>query len=134
MGNNWFVARRKISETAGMDALREVRSGSAPRVASNPHFATAVRFLLEELSVRIPGNSVEVRVPPLMAVQCVAGPAHRRGTPANVVEISPELWFALAVGETSIDEVLADEALAPQLLASGTRALEFANVLPLIRQ
>ena len=46
----------------------------------------AVRALLAELARRAPGRSVEVRVPPYGAVQCVAGPRHTRGTPPNVVE------------------------------------------------
>ena len=47
----------------------------------------AVRFLLEELAAQAPGRSVEVRVPPYGAVQCVEGPRHTRGTPPNVVEL-----------------------------------------------
>lgn len=61
----------------------------------------AVRFLLEELAAQAPGRSVEVRVPPHGAVQCVAGPRHTRGTPPNVVETDPMTWVALATGATS---------------------------------
>ena len=43
--------------------------------------ATFVRFTLEELATLAPGNSVEVRVPPLGVTQCIAGPRHTRGTP-----------------------------------------------------
>ena len=60
----------------------------------------AVRFLLEELAAQAPGRSVEVRVPPYGAVQCVEGPRHTRGTPPNVVETDPMTWVALAVGGT----------------------------------
>ena len=35
-----------------------------------------------------PGNSVELRIPPYAAIQCVSGSVHRRGTPPNVVEMS----------------------------------------------
>jgi hypothetical protein len=58
----------------------------------------AVRFLLAELARRVPGRSVEVRVPPFGAVQCVAGPRHTRGTPPNVVETDPVTWVLLATG------------------------------------
>lgn len=92
-------------------------------------FATAVRFLLEDLAERIPGNTVEVRVPPLGATQCVQGPAHRRGTPPNVVEMSPQAWFDLAVGRLSLEQALAESLV----IASGVRALEFADALPLVR-
>ena len=63
------------------------------------------------------------------AVQCVPGPDHRRGTPPNVVEMSAQVWLAIALGEQSVEQALA----AGKLVASGTRALEFADVLPLVR-
>lgn len=119
------MARRKISEEQGLAALRAYQSGAA----TQNELATAVRFLLEELAERIPGNSVEVRVPPFMAVQCVPGPQHRRGTPPNVVELDPQTWLALATGATVIEKVVADGKAS----FSGNRATEFAAVLPLIR-
>ena len=59
---------------------------------------TAVRYTLEELGARAPGRSVEVRVPPFGAVQCLEGPRHTRGTPPNVVESDAETWLRLATG------------------------------------
>src|SRR5258708_29592179 len=58
----------------------------------------AVRYLMLVLEELAPGRSVEVRVPPVAAVQCVAGPRHTRGTPPNVVETDPPTWFRLATG------------------------------------
>ena len=55
--------------------------------------------VLEELAERAPGRSVEVRVPPFAATQCIAGPVHTRGTPPAVVETDPQTWLALAVGD-----------------------------------
>ncbi|MEN9749460.1 MAG: hypothetical protein RL149_538 [Actinomycetota bacterium] len=89
--------------------------------------ATAVRFLLEELGNRAEGNTVEVRVPPFGAVQCVEGPRHTRGTPPNVIEMSPETWFALATGILDWDAALASGAIH----ASGIRA-EIKDQLPLL--
>ena len=63
--------------------------------------ATFVRFTLEELATLAPGNSVEVRVPPLGVTQCVAGPRHTRGTPPSVVETRPLVWAALVLGACS---------------------------------
>jgi len=128
------MAKRRIPVDTGLAAVAQLRDGgeSARAGASarqNPLLATAVRFLLEDLEQRLPGNSVEVRVPLFGAVQCVAGPDHRRGTPPNVVELDAQTWLALALGEESVEQALA----AGRLLASGTRALEFANVLPLVR-
>ncbi|MFM6980746.1 MAG: sterol carrier family protein [Micrococcales bacterium] len=117
------MARRKIPVTDGLTALRAFQAGDQGSKA------TAVRFLLEELAERIPGNSVEVRVPPYMAVQCVPGPDHRRGTPPNVVELDAQTFIALATGGMA----LADAIAAGKLNTSGTRATEFAAVLPLIR-
>ncbi|MEN9989412.1 MAG: hypothetical protein RL508_391 [Actinomycetota bacterium] len=127
------MAKRRIPVGDGLDAIAKLRSEPALRegetAVGNPVLATAVRFLLEDLAQRLPGNSVEVRVPLFGAVQCVAGPDHRRGTPPNVVEMNAQTWLALALGEAKVDEALA----AGSLLASGTRALEFAAVLPLVR-
>src|ERR1700728_3340386 len=58
----------------------------------------AARYLLRVLERDAPGRSVEVRVVPVAAVQCVAGPRHTRGTPPNVVETDPLTWFLLATG------------------------------------
>src|SRR3977135_747396 len=56
----------------------------------------AVRVLLTALRQRAPGRSVEMRVPPYGAIQCVEGPAHTRGTPPNVVETDPITFVLLA--------------------------------------
>ena len=93
---------------------------------SDSTFVTAVRYLLEELAEVAPGNSVEVRVPPLGATQCIEGPRHTRGTPPNVVEMSPRVWFDLALGNLSWD-VASAEYLAS---SSGVRA-SLEEVLPL---
>ena len=79
---------------------------------------TAVRFTLEELAEVAPGHTVEVRVPPDGAVQVVEGPRHTRGTPPNVVETDPQTWLALATGDLTWDEALAEG----RVHASGERA------------
>ena len=94
---------------------------------SNKYFVTAVRYLLEELAEKAPGNTVEVRVPPYGATQCIEGPRHTRGTPPNVVEMAPKVWFDLALGFTSWQEVSANH----QVSASGIRA-DLSDVVPLI--
>jgi Bacterial SCP ortholog len=119
------MARRRIKPEQGWQAVAEV-SASAAAADTHPAFATAVRFLLEELADVAPGNSVEVRVPPLGATQCIEGPRHTRGTPPNTVEMSPEVWFALATGTLSWQQALAES----KVLASGTRA-DLSGVLPL---
>ena len=78
----------------------------------------AVRHLLGVLAAGAPGRAVEVRVPPVAAVQCVAGPRHTRGTPPNVVETDPVTWVRLATGRLGWAEAVA----AGAVLASGPRA------------
>ena len=122
-----MVARRKINLEVGRAAVAAVRASlAAGQAADSPELTTAVRFLLEELAARAPGNSVEVRVPPFGATQCIEGPRHTRGTPPNVVEMSAETWFALATGSMAWDEASA----AGKISASGTRA-DISEVLPL---
>jgi MDMPI C-terminal domain. len=86
----------------------------------------AVRALLSDLARRAPGRSVEVRVPPHGAIQCVPGPRHTRGTPPNVVEMDPLTWVRLATGRLSWTMAL-DEG---RVYASGNRA-DISDYLPL---
>ena len=61
-----------------------------------------VKLILKVVQDIAPGRSVELRIPPYTAIQCVGGSTHRRGTPPNVVEMSagtlidlthnPEKW------------------------------------------
>ncbi|MHA7261728.1 sterol carrier family protein [Arthrobacter sp. TMN-37] len=117
------MARRRISTEAGRAALRAAPGGARADLAA------AVRFCLEELSERAPGNSVEVRVPPFGVTQCVEGPRHTRGTPPNVVETDPQTWLQLATGALSWGSAVA----AGKVAASGQRA-DLAAWLPLFPQ
>lgn len=108
------MARARIPDAEGDPAVAAVLDGSADRAGT----ATAVRFLLQRLAERSIGNSVEVRVPPYGAVQCIAGPRHTRGTPPNVVEMDAPTWVAVATGTRA----WADAAGAGAVRASGSRA------------
>ncbi|WP_067494171.1 sterol carrier family protein [Actinoplanes sp. TFC3] len=66
----------------------------------------AVRALLGELARTAPGRSVEVRIPPFGAIQCVEGPRHTRGTPPNVVETDPMTWLLVATGRLTWAEAV----------------------------
>ncbi|MEH3089670.1 MAG: sterol carrier family protein [Microbacterium arborescens] len=118
---------RSILTADGRAALAAVAAAEAAgeKPARTDH-ATAVRYLLQLLVEKAPGNSVEMRVPPFGAVQVVEGPRHTRGTPPNVVETDAATWIALATGELA----WADAATAGRLTASGTRA-DLAALLPL---
>jgi len=90
--------------------------------------AAAVRLSLRTLAEVAPGRSVEVRVPPFAAVQCIAGPEHTRGTPPNVVEAQPRTWLLLATGRLDFSAAV-DAGTAT---ASGARA-DLTAHLPLVR-
>ncbi len=118
---------RKISTGDGRDALAAVaQAADAGTPPARTALATAVRYLLQLLAEKAPGNTVEVRVPPFGAVQVVEGPRHTRGTPPNVVETDAATWIALATGA----ERWADAVAAARIHASGTRA-DLAALLPL---
>ena len=86
------------------------------------------RTTARTLEADAPGHSVELRVPPFVAVQCIEGPRHTRGTPPNVVEMDPLTWLQLATGLLSWEQAVA----SPRLDASGSRAHEIAEWLPII--
>lgn len=115
LGDNYPVAKKQISVEAGRLAL------------SQDDQPMAVRYLLQLIEASAPGGAVELRVPPFGAIQCIGGLDHRRGTPPNVVEISPFDFISLCQGEISWD------ALEKQgsLRASGVLAGELRNLFPL---
>jgi Bacterial SCP ortholog len=86
-----------------------------------------VRHSLALLSARAPGRSVEVRVPPYAAIQCVPGPRHTRGTPPGVVETDPLTWTRLCLGAVSWH----DAVESGKLRASGERT-DLSARLPLL--
>lgn len=104
------------------DWLRDEHTDAPPRAV----IADAVRLTARTLAAVAPGASVEVRVPPFVAVQCISGLSHTRGNPPNVVETDPRTWLRLAAGLVSLD----DAAGAVQL--SGSRAPEVGAWLPLV--
>jgi hypothetical protein len=117
-------ARRRVPVHEGRQALEAWRAD--PAATPRATLATAVRFTLEELAQRAPGRSVEVRVPPYGAVQCVEGPRHTRGTPPNVVETDAATWLELVTGRQGWDQAEGAGAVR----ASGQRAV-LSSHLPL---
>jgi Bacterial SCP ortholog len=105
------------------DWLRDETRPAPERAA----LATAVRLTARTLAALAPGASVEVRIPPFVAVQCISGPRHTRGTPPNVVETDPRTWLLLATGLLRPEEAKS----AGTLRLSGSRASEIDHWLPL---
>ena len=123
------VARRRIDVEEGAAALAAwLEAAEPPSDVPVPRsvLALAVRYSLEEVTARAPGNSVEVRVPPFGVTQCVEGPRHTRGTPPNVIECDAATWLALVTGRLG----WSDAVTAGKVAASGLRA-DLSTLLPL---
>ena len=127
------MARGRIDDGLGRAAVATVRAigastegGADGRALAasvdRSTLALAVRYTLQLLADQAPGGTVEVRVPPYAAVQCVDGPRHTRGTPPNVIETDAATWLALATGALSWDDAR----------ASGRRA-DLAGHLPVLQ-
>ena len=93
----------------------------------DPEILSDVKNYLDLLSKKAPGHSVEVRIPPYSAIQCVPGPVHKRGTPRAVIEMKAETFLQLSIGELLWEDGV-DQGL---IIASGERT-KLANYFPLI--
>ena len=109
------VSTRRVNSAAVSAAVALLDSGGVP---AKDLLRDAARALLALLAERAPGRSVEMRVPPFGAIQCVEGPRHTRGTPPNVVEADPVTFVRLATGRVSWAEAVASGGVR----ASGVRA------------
>ena len=100
------------------EAMPLLARAAAGETLESGQARTAARFALRELAQRCPGRSVEVRVPFAGAVQIGLGPAHRRGTPPNVVEMEVGVFLGLVVGSMTWN----DAERSGKATASGARA------------
>ncbi|UYM03525.1 sterol carrier family protein [Solicola gregarius] len=97
------------------EPIRErIENGTADR----SDLRAATKHLLAVLAEKEPGHSVEVRVPPYAAVQCIPGARHTRGTPPAVVEMDAPTWIALALGREDWVTAVRDG----RVVASGERS------------
>jgi len=111
---------------AALLAVRDWVDGDGER-PSRVAVAEACRLSIALLGEDAPGHSVEVRVPPFAAVQCVAGSVHRRGTPPNVVQCTPRAWLRLATGIDTLED-----AVSAGAEVSGAHAADVAHWLPVV--
>jgi hypothetical protein len=95
----------------------------------DPEILSDVKKYLDLLSKKAPGHSVEVRIPPYSAIQCVSGPVHKRGNPRAVIEMKAETFLQLSIGELLWKDGV-DQGL---IIASGERT-NLANYFPLISE
>lgn len=116
--------RRRTPVDAGRAAL--LAWLASPAAAERETVATATRYTIEELGMRHPGRSLEVRVPPYGAVQCIEGPVHTRGTPPSTVETDADTWLHVVTGGGSWEDALN----GGKVRASGLRS-DLGSLLPL---
>lgn len=122
-----FVRTRILDLVVHCDDISRSLPDREPVPLLRPALATTTRLLAEMLATAAPGRSVEVRIAPFVAVQAVAGPPHKRGTPPNVVETDPVTWLRVASGRALFGDAVADG----RIRASGTRA-DLTAYLPLL--
>ena len=77
-----------------------------------------VKQILKLIEAIAPGRSVELRIPPYAAIQCIAGSTHRRGTPPNVVEMDAQTLLKLSKSPQNWDQLCLEGAIS----ASGTNS------------
>jgi uncharacterized protein (TIGR03083 family) len=123
-----WVTTRTVDLVVHSDDLSRSLPAYAPVPMHRAALATTARTLAEVLTQQAPGRSVEVRVPPFVAVQAIEGPRHTRGTPPNVVETDPLTWLRMATGRFAFVDAVAAGAVR----ASGNRA-DLTDYLPLLR-
>jgi uncharacterized protein (TIGR03083 family) len=122
-----WATTRVVDLVAHCDDLSRSVPDREPVPLRRAALASATRTLAEILAGQAPGRSVEVRVPPFVAVQAIEGPRHTRGTPPNVVETDPLTWLRLATGRAAFADMVAIGAVR----ASGSRA-DLSAYLPLL--
>lgn len=119
--------RNPPSSTEGLNALKKYFELNPEKELEKEDKKTLVKYLLEILHKKAPGNSVEVRIPPFAAIQIIEGTTHKRGTPPAVVEINPEIFIKISLGEISWQDALTKG----QIQASGQRT-DLTEHFPLI--
>ena len=125
------MVTRRTDPQAGDAALQDWAraTAAAPADTAPPPrsvLAPAVRRTLELFAEEHPGGAVELRVPPLAAVQALPGTRHTRGTPPAVVETDAMTWLALVTGDLTWAEAVTDG----RVRASGERS-DLSDHLPL---
>lgn len=121
-----FLITRVIEMVVHADDLSRSRPDREPVELDRTAVRLVTQACADIVATRAPGRSLELRVPPYAAVQCVQGPRHTRGTPPNVVETDPLTWIRLAAGRTA----WTDAVTSGNVRASGERA-DLGGWLPL---
>jgi hypothetical protein len=84
-------------------------------VKKDPRISLEVKEILSLIKKISPGKSVELRIPPYGAIQCVEGINHKRGNPSNTVEMNAQVLIRLR----SNPKIWAELVESGQISASG---------------
>ena len=123
-----LTGRHTLRDAAIFRVIEGVVHGLDVGIApANSALRLVVRELTRGFAELYPGKSVELRIPPYAAVQCLEGPRHTRGTPPNVVEAQPLAWIRVSTGR----EAWADLVRTGRITASGERS-DLSTLLPLL--
>ncbi|MEY3470344.1 MAG: hypothetical protein RLZZ575_804 [Actinomycetota bacterium] len=119
--------RNPPSQEEGLKALSKYLGLKDKNHFDKETLRTLIKYLLEILHKKVPGNSVEVRIPPFAAIQIIEGTTHRRGTPPAVIEISPEIFIKISLGE-----IYWEDALTTGLIQASGQRTDLTEHFPLI--
>ena len=122
------LARKAGRAVAGFEKVREHLKAGGTDGAVLLEASDGAADGRAKLVPLAPGASVEVRIPPFVAVQCISGPKHTRGTPPTVTETDPRTWLLLVTGRKTFDEAVAEGLLR----LSGARAGAISAWFPLV--
>ena len=84
----------------------------------DPEVALEVAKIFKLIKGISPGKAVELRVPPYGAIQCGNGVVHRRGIPANQVEMNAVILIHLAINPESWSVLMGQGQVRASGLAS----------------
>jgi hypothetical protein len=84
----------------------------------DPEVAIQVAKIFKLIKEISPGKAVELRVPPYGAIQCGKGAVHRRGIPANQVEMSADILIHLVINPEAWSGLMGQGEIRASGLAS----------------
>ena len=119
--------RNPPSQKEGLNALSKYLEIEHKNQLDKDSLRTLIKYLLEILHKKVPGNSVEVRIPPFAAIQIIEGTTHRRGTPPAVIEINPEIFIQISLGE-----ITWEKALTQGLIQASGQRTDLTEHFPLV--
>ena len=84
----------------------------------DPQVALEVAKIFKLIKEISSGKAVELRVPPYGAIQCGKGAVHRRGIPANQVEMSADILIHLVINPEAWSGLMGQGQIRASGLAS----------------